>query len=138
MGAVKRPDLYKAAIGIAGVYDLPDVLAWEDRTDDTPGQPIYEFWTKRIGDPSAMGAALEAASPRRRASEINCPVLLVHGEEDPVLPLIHSRRMRDALRGAGKRVDLIEVREAGHADWEDAREEELMTRYVALFREVFA
>lgn len=138
MGAVKRPDLYKAAIGIAGVYDLPDVLAWEDRTDDTPGQPIYEFWTKRIGDPSAMGPALEAASPRRRASEITCPVLLVHGEEDPVLPLIQSRRMRDALRGAGKRVDLIEVREAGHADWEDAREQELMTRYVALFREAFA
>ncbi|HEY9099175.1 MAG TPA: alpha/beta fold hydrolase [Thiobacillus sp.] len=138
MGAVKRPDLYKAAIGVCGVYDLPDILAWEDRTDDTPGQPIYEFWTKRIGDPSAMGPALEAASPRRRASEIACPVLLVHGEDDPVLPLIQSRRMRDALRGAGKPVDLIEIQKAGHADWEDAREQELMTRYVALFRQAFA
>lgn len=138
MGAVRRPDLYKAAIGVCGVYDLPDILAWEDRTDDTPGQPIYEFWTKRIGDPSAMGPALEAASPRRRASEIACPVLLVHGEDDPVLPLIQSRRMRDALRGAGKPVDLIEIQTAGHADWEDAREQELMTRYVALFRQAFA
>jgi len=138
MGAVKRPDLYKAAIGICGVYDLPDILAWEDRTDDTPGKPIYEFWTKRIGDRSAMGPALEAASPRRRASEITCPVLLVHGEDDPILPLIQSRRMRDALRGAGKQVDLIEVQKAGHADWEDAREQELMARYVALFRQAFA
>jgi len=138
MGAAKRPDLYKAAIGICGVYDLPDVLEWEDRTDDTPGQPIYEFWTKRIGDRSAMGPALEAASPRRRASEIACPVLLVHGVDDPVLPMIQSRRMRDALRGAGKPVELIEVGDAGHADWEDAREQELMTRYVALFRQAFA
>ena len=138
MGAVKRPELYKAAIGISGVYDLPDVLTWEDRTDDTPGQPIYEFWTKRIGDPSAMGPALEAGSPRRRAGEITCPVLLVHGVDDPVLPVIQSRRMRDALRGAGKSVELIEVANAGHADWEDAREQELMSRYVDLFRTAFA
>ncbi len=138
MGAVKRPDLYKAAIGICGVYDLPDVLAWEDRLDDTPGQPIYEFWTKRIGDRSVMGPALEAGSPRRRAAEITCPVILVHGVDDPVLPLIQSRRMRDALRSAGKPVELIEVEDAGHADWEDAKEQELMTRYVALFRQAFA
>jgi dipeptidyl aminopeptidase/acylaminoacyl peptidase len=138
MGAVKRPDLYRAAIGISGVYDLPDVLTWEDRTDDTPGQPIYEFWTKRIGDLSAMGPALEAGSPRRRAGEITCPVLLVHGVDDPVLPVIQSRRMRDALRGAGKPVELIEVPDAGHADWEDAREQELMTRYVDLLRTAFA
>lgn len=138
MGAVKRPDLYKAAIGICGVYDLPDVLAWEDRTDDNPGQPIYEFWTKRIGDRSAIGPALEAASPRRRAGEISCPVMLVHGVEDPVLPVIQSRRMRDALRGAGKPVELIEVEDAGHADWEDAKEQDLMTRYVALLRRAFA
>lgn len=138
MGAVKRPDLYKAAIGICGVYDLPDVLAWEERLDDTPGQPIYEFWTKRIGDRSVMGPALEAGSPRRRAGEIACPVLLVHGADDPVLPSIQSRRMRDALRGAGKPVELIEVEDAGHADWEDAKEQELMTRYVALLRQAFA
>lgn len=137
MGAVRRPDLYKAAVGICGVYDLPDVLAWEDRTDDTPGKLIYEFWTKRIGDRSAMGPALEAASPRRRAGEVACPVLLVHGVDDPILPMVQSRRMRDALRGAGKSVELIEVQKAGHADWEDVKEQELMTRYVALFRQAF-
>ena len=138
MGAVRRPDLYKAAIGICGVYDLPDVLAWEERQDDTPGQPIYEFWTKRIGDRAVMGPALEAGSPRRRAGEITCPVLLVHGVDDPVLPAIQSRRMRDALRSAGKSVELVEVEDAGHADWEDVKEQALMTRYVALFRQAFA
>lgn len=138
MGAVRRPDLYKAAISICGVADLPDMLAWEDRQDDTPGQPIYEFWTRRIGDPRTMGPALESASPRRRAAEVACPVLLVHGVDDPIVPLIQSRRMRDALRGAGKRVDLIEVEDAGHADWDDAEELALMTRYVDLIRTAFA
>jgi dipeptidyl aminopeptidase/acylaminoacyl peptidase len=74
MSAAKRPDLYKAALGICGVYDLPDMLAWEEREDDLAGKPIYEFWTKRIGDRRTEAPAIEAASPRRRVAEITCPV----------------------------------------------------------------
>lgn len=138
MGALKRPDLYKAAIGICGVYDLPEMLAWEERQDDSADKLAYQFWTKRIGDRTRDGAALQAASPSRRAAEINCPVLLVHGADDGIVPFIQSRRMRDALRSAGKSVELIEIADFGHADWEDAREQDLMTRYIALFRRAFA
>lgn len=138
MGAVRRPELYKAAISICGVGDLPEMLAWENREDDTPGKQIYEFWTKRIGDPETAGPALEQASPRRRAAEIVCPVLLVHGVEDGIVPVVQSRRMRDALRAAGKTVELVEIEDAGHADWEDSQEQALMTRYVALLRQAFA
>lgn len=138
MSALKRPDLYKAAIGICGVYDLPDMLAWVEREDDSPGKPHYEFWTKRIGDRRTDAAALEAASPRRRVGEITCPVLLVHGVDDNVVPVIQSRRLRDAFRASGRTVELIEVADFGHADWEDDKEQELMTRYVALFRQAFA
>lgn len=138
MGAIRRPDLYKAAIGICGVYDLPDILTSEERDDDTPGKPIYDFWVKRIGDPAVMGDALRAASPRRRAGEVACPVLLVHGVEDQTVPVFQSRRMRDALRSAGKAVELIEVEDAGHANWEASKEQELMTRYVTLLRQAFA
>jgi len=138
MGALKRPDLYKAAIGICGVYDLPDMLAWEDRQDETADKLIYQFWTKRIGDRNRDSAQLEAASPRRRAAEITCPVLLVHGVDDGIVPLIQSRRMRDALRSAGKSVELIEIEDFGHGDWEDQQEMALMARYIALFRQAFA
>ena len=137
MGAVRRPDLYKAAISICGLGDLPEMLDWENREDDTPGKQIYEFWTRRIGDPVTVMPMLEAASPRRRAVEIACPVLLVHGVEDRIVPVIQSRRMRDALRGAGKTVELVEIDDAGHADWEDSQEQVLMIRYVALLRQAF-
>lgn len=116
MGAVLRPDLYKAAVGICGVYDLPDILEWEKRLDDTPGAQIVEFWTKRIGDPRADAAMLEAASPRRRAAEVACPVLLVHGAEDGVVPVAQSHRMRDALRAARRPVEYVEIPDFGHAD----------------------
>jgi dipeptidyl aminopeptidase/acylaminoacyl peptidase len=138
MGAVRRPDLYKAAISICGVGDLIDMLEWEKRQDDTPGAQIVDFWTKRIGDPVADRMMLEAASPRRRAAEIACPILLVHGADDGVVPVVQSHRMRDALRGARKEVEYVEIRDFGHADWEEPQQKVLTERYVALLRRVFA
>lgn len=138
MGAVRRPDLYKAAISICGVSDLPDMLFAEKRDDDTPTKEIYGFWKKRIGDPDTDQAMLEASSPRRRAAEIVCPVLLVHGVDDEIVPVAQSRIMNSALRGARKAVELVEVPDAGHGDWEDDVEMRLMERYVALLRRAFA
>ena len=138
MGAVRRPELYKAAIAICGVADLPEMLAWERREDDTPDRQIYNFWVQRIGDPETMGAQLVAASPSRRAAEITCPVLLVHGVDDPIVPVIESRRMNDALKQAGKTVELVEVEDAGHADWPSEKEQELLERYIVLLKQAFA
>lgn len=138
MGAVLSPARYKAAVAICGVFDLPEMLAYELRDDNSPDNEIYRFWTRRIGDASTDREALERASPRRLAGEVRCPVMLVHGAEDGIVPVFQSRRMKEALERAGKAVDYVEVRGAGHADWEDDVEQGLMTRYIELFRRAFA
>ncbi|MDP3802808.1 S9 family peptidase [Brevundimonas sp.] len=139
MGAVRRPDLYKAAIGVCGVYDLPEMLSFARRDDPTPRNEIYNYWVKRIGDPGANHDALDAASPRQRAEAVRCPVMLVHGVDDPVVPVFQSRRMKDALQAAGQvNVDYAEIPNSGHADWEDEVEQALLQRYVALLRRAFA
>lgn len=138
MGAVRRPDLYKAAIGIAGVYDLPDFMDHVARRDDSPGKEVYDFWTKRIGEPRTDADRLAEASPRRRAGEVACPVLLVHGVDDVIVPVFQSRRMKDALQSAGRSVDYREIPDVGHGGWEDELEHEMMGRYVALLRRAFA
>ena len=138
MGAVRRPDLYKAAISICGVGDLPEMLAYEKRDDSSAENEVYRFWSTRIGDAEDDAAALALASPRRRAAEVGCPIMLVHGAEDGIVPVFQSRRMKEALDRAGKAVDYVEIRGGGHADWEDDVELNLMTRYIELFRRVFA
>lgn len=138
MGAVRRPELYKAAIAIAGVFDLPDMLDHVARRDDSPGKEAYDFWIKRIGQPQTDAARLALASPRRRAGEIVCPVLLIHGVDDATVPVFQSRRMKDALQAAGKSVDYREIPDAGHGGWEDEVEQDMMTRCVALLRQAFA
>ena len=51
MGAVRRPDLYKAAISICGVGDPGDMLDYERRVDDSPDSYVFQLWVDRIGDP---------------------------------------------------------------------------------------
>lgn len=136
-GAVRRPELYKAAISICGVSDLIEMLQWEKRTDDTPDKLIFDFWTKRIGNLDADRPALEAGSPRLRVSEIQCPVLLVHGTEDRIVPVGQSQIMERALKRAGKNVEYIDV-EGGHADWDEDQEQELLIKYVDVLKKAFA
>ncbi len=138
MGAVRRPELYKAAISICGVSDVVEMLQWEKRTDDTPGNMIFDFWTKRIGNLDTDRSMLETASPRLRATEIRCPVMLVHGKDDQIVPVNQSRIMERALTAAGARVTLREIERSGHANWNDKTEKDLMGAYVALLKEVFA
>lgn len=138
MGAVLRPDLYKVAIGIVGDYDLVHLLENEREQDGTPDNYVYNVWTNRIGDLRADRAAIEAASPRRRASEIRCPVMLVHGEYDPIVPISQSEGMRDALNAARASVEYVRVDNAGHGDWVGETDYALWQRYVRMLSAAFA
>jgi dipeptidyl aminopeptidase/acylaminoacyl peptidase len=57
---------------------------------------------QRLSDP-----ALAEISPITRVNDVTIPVLLVHGRDDTVVPLEQSEIMADALRKAGKPVELI-------------------------------
>jgi dipeptidyl aminopeptidase/acylaminoacyl peptidase len=103
MGAVRRSVLYRSAVSIAGVSDLPAIMNYE--REDGLDSPSYQYWAKTIGDPVTDRAALELASPARRAKEIKAPILLLHGGMDTTVPPNQSRIMAKALRAAGCPVD---------------------------------
>jgi len=115
-GAVVTPELYRAVVARAGISDLVAMQKWERRQDGADAE-IYKYWAKVIGDPKDDEAALRAASPRLRASEIRVPVLLIHGLDDDNVPVRQSQMMRDALKKAGRAVRLIEVENEGHDGW---------------------
>lgn len=116
MGAIRRPDQYKAVVAAAAPADLPEMLRFEKKRQK--GDPtVYEFWKARMGDPVADARALERASPRQRAAEIKPPVLLIHGVRDDVVPVAQTRAMATALKAAGKTVAVHEMKGVGHADW---------------------
>jgi dipeptidyl aminopeptidase/acylaminoacyl peptidase len=107
-GAALTPDLYRCAIAIAGLSDLPEFL---DTQQSEAGRrsALYAYWREAIGDPSADRARLVAASPRQQVASITAPILLIHGERDDITLASQSSRMRDALQRAGKNVRYVEI-----------------------------
>lgn len=115
MGAVRRPELYRSVVSIAGVSDLPTILDYE--REDGADSPAYQYWVKMIGDPATDKAALDAASPYRRAAQVKAPILLIHGSNDPVVPPNQSRIMAKALKEAGRVHTHLELRDVDHNSW---------------------
>jgi dienelactone hydrolase len=95
---VSEPGLFKAIVAIAPVTDL------QQAKDDFRGYTNARNAARYIGS----GPHIEEGSPLRHVREIEAPVLLFHGDRDLNVPVIHSRRMDEALRGAGKSSELVQ------------------------------
>lgn len=54
------------------------------------------------------------ASPIAHVSAGDPPFLLLHGNDDPLVPVAQARRMADALRQVGSPATLMELRGVGH------------------------
>ena len=64
---------------------------------------------ERFGDP-----ALNALSPALVADRADAPILLLHGRDDTVVPYDQSLRLYNALRRAGKPVELVALDREDH------------------------
>jgi dipeptidyl aminopeptidase/acylaminoacyl peptidase len=112
-GATMTPELYKCAVSVAGVSDLPQVMREERADAGGRRSATVNYWANHIG--SDDRAAMEAASPRRLASAVRAPILLIHGKDDTVVKFEQSRVMANALRTANKPFKLVEL--AGEDHW---------------------
>lgn len=112
-GGAYTPDLYKCVAAIAPVSDLNFMLS-ETRREAGSASAEYTWWTKLIGSQKDDKAKIEAISPVNAAANFKAPVLLIHGNDDTVVPFEHSARMESALKKAGKPVTLVKLQDGDH------------------------
>jgi len=112
-GATLTPELYKCAVSVAGVSDLPEMLSWERRAGIKA--PSYIYWRSRIGDPATDPEQIKAVSPAQQAANVRAPVLLIHGSQDTTVPIEQSTIMERALKQAGKQVKLVRITGDDHS-----------------------
>ena len=125
-GAALTPDVYKCAVSIAGISDLEDFIGWRKRNygSDSEG---YTYWLKAIGDPDKDEARLREVSPLAQADKIKIPLLLIHGDQDFVVPIAQSKAMKKALDKSGRKTELITLKDEGHSYWSDDSEKLTMS-----------
>lgn len=135
MGAIVTPDLYRAAVSVAGVSDLRGMIAYV-RKEDGADAATHEYWLKSIGDPRAEREAIDAVSPIRRIDEVGIPVLLMHGSADEIVPVQQSRELNKALEKAGKRVKYVEFEGQRHEGWDTKIELRQIEEAIAFLKPV--
>lgn len=121
-----QSDLYRCVVSIAGPSDLISMMRWV-RSETGADSDSYDYWLKSIGDPRQDRERLEAASPQRYADGWRLPVLLIHGEDDDVVPVSQSRDMERVLKRAGRDVEFLVLEGAGHSDWPKRQETAALT-----------
>lgn len=107
MQPIVEPELYRCAAAGAAVTDLPEMLAWEEERAEARLERVRSMFG------TATPGAMENASPTRRADELTLPVLLLHGEDDQIVPLAQSELMYEALQAVDADVELVTF-EGGH------------------------
>jgi len=112
-GVTVQQGLYRCAVAGSGLSDLPLMLTWVARRYGAPSTSL-SFWREAMG-PTVPGApSLKSISPVAYAARADAPILLIHGEDDSVVPLEQSQIMYSALKNAGKPVEYIQTKSEDH------------------------
>lgn len=108
-------DVYRCAVSVSGVSDLSVFLATERRQG---GRARFNsgmrYWQRFMGASSESDPSLVERSPAQLVSRIKGPVLLIHGRADTVVPFEQSEIMEQAMRRAGKDVELVALEGEDH------------------------
>lgn len=102
-GVTLQQGLYRCAVSVAGIGDMRKMLA-DDAVAAGRDRRALDFWHGLAG---AKSQDLDEISPVRMVAKTDAPVLLIHGENDTVVPIEQSQLMERALRQAGKPVEFV-------------------------------
>lgn len=103
-GATLHPEAYRCAASMAGISDLGLLIGESLRAYGADSWTLRDL-RRQLAD--AGNDKLKATSPLRQAASAQAPVLLMHGDQDTIVPIEQSRLMAEALKAAGKPVDFV-------------------------------
>ncbi len=103
MAAVKQQATFRCAASFAGVADLEFIV-----------RKSYRFTNSDVVKKQFGNKDLDEKSPINFAKQINIPVMLIHGSEDRVVDVAHSRNMYDELQDHDKDVEYVELANGNH------------------------
>jgi dipeptidyl aminopeptidase/acylaminoacyl peptidase len=101
------PDLWRAAVDIVGISSLVTFL--ENTSDYRRAHREAEY-----GSLARDRAFLEAIAPINHVDRIKAPLMVIHGANDPRVPLSEAEQLVAALEARGVPVEFLVFRDEGH------------------------
>jgi len=107
MGMITEyPDLFSAAINIVGIVNFKTFL------ENT--KPYRRALRESEYGPLSDPEFLKSISPIHKADKIKTPLLVIHGENDPRVPVGEARQIIAAIQNNGGVVDSLIFPDEGH------------------------
>lgn len=127
-GVSLQHGIYRCAVSVAGVSDMGRMIIWDNARGDPRDTRGENFWRTLTG---FKPGDTDAISPLKAAAKVDAPILLVHGENDTVVPIEQSRAMQRALTNAGKSVEFVLMDGEDHWLSNAATRQAMLTSVVA-------
>jgi acetyl esterase/lipase len=107
-GNADRSSSVQCAVDFFGPTDF---VHW----DPDFNKPVYTMITNLLGGKANENPAkARAASPLFYVDKSSAPLLIVHGDKDPLVPLSQSEALVEAMKKAGVEAKLIVIKGGGH------------------------
>jgi dipeptidyl aminopeptidase/acylaminoacyl peptidase len=125
MGVAREPELYRCAVGLAGVYDLELAMESGNIPQTRTGR---SYLAKVLSDDPAE---LRARSPINHVQSIRAPVFLVHGKQDSQADYTQATRMKKALEQSSKSFEWMALGGEAHGVYDEASRREVYERVLS-------
>jgi dipeptidyl aminopeptidase/acylaminoacyl peptidase len=128
-GLAFQPELWAAGVDIVGISDLVTFLE-----NTSAYRRVYR--EREYGSLAHDREFLASASPLRRAEAIRAPLFVIHGRNDPRVPVSEAEQLVAKVRRQGVRSELVIYEDEGHGLARLANRLDAYPRAVAFLDEV--
>lgn len=110
VGATFTPELFACSVAGVGPSNLKTFI------DTVPPywQPEIKLLHKRVGNPETDEEFLWSRSPLAKVDNINIPLFIAHGANDPRVKLAETQQIVDAMKAKGIDHELMVFDDEGH------------------------
>lgn len=129
--ASRYPELWSAAIDMFGPYNL---LTFAARVPET----WKPFMKMLVGDPETEADFLRERSPITYIQNVQCPMLIIQGQNDPRVLEVESRELVEDLRAKGNVAEYLMFEDEGHDVLKFPNRVTVYNRMTEFFREHLA
>lgn len=130
-GVTLQTGIYRCAVSVAGISDLPEFLRWMNDRMMSSNNVLTSYLDRYLGASGAKDPRLQEISPIDHVAAVTVPVLLIHGRDDTVVPYAQSEEMAKALQRAGKSVVLVSLPHEDHWLSHSATREQMLEAVVS-------
>lgn len=127
--SILAPDLFKCAVGFAGVYDLALMFHKGDVSDRRMG---LSYLKKALGQDAAI---LKAMSPSENIDKLKAKLLIVHGGEDERAPIEQYEALERKLKAYKYPFEKMILDDEGHGFYNDENRAEYYDKMLKFIKE---